>query len=100
MKLKQGVTLEGAKPELLRALEIADSVYIDLASREVVVTSIKDGKHGVNSLHYSGYAADLRIRDLTPTQEANIYSELKHILGNDYDVVLEIDHIHLEYDPD
>ena len=99
MKLKEGITLDGAHSELLSALEKADAVYMDVANKELVVTSIKDGKHSTKSLHYTGYAADLRTRDLSPKDQGGILVELKRVLGKDYDVVLEIDHIHLEYDP-
>lgn len=99
MKLKEGVTFEGISLELAEALALADQIYLAWAGRELVLTSLKDGKHSKKSLHYSGNAADLRTRDLTPRQQATILSELKLALGKDYDVVLEIDHIHLEYDP-
>jgi len=99
MKTKEGVSLDGLKPEILSILDIVDSVYKDLAGREVVITSTTDSKHGVKSFHYSGFAIDTRIRDLTPKQSANILVELKNKLGKDYDVVLEIDHFHIEYDP-
>ena len=99
MKLKEGVTLEGAKPELINGLAIADAVYMDIAERELVVTSIKDGKHSTNSLHYKGYAADFRTRDLEDGIAAQIVQELKKMLDKDFDIVLEGDHIHFEYDP-
>jgi hypothetical protein len=99
MKLKEGVIIVGERPEIVSALAIADQVYKEVAKKELVVTSIMDGKHGTHSLHYKGYAADLRIRDLTPKEQAGILVELKTKLGKDYDVVLEIDHFHIEYDP-
>jgi hypothetical protein len=67
------------------------------------ITSGDDGKHMINSLHYKGLAIDLRTRDLEGGSLGSIakgiHAELKGLLGRDYDVVLEKDHIHLEYDP-
>jgi hypothetical protein len=48
------------------------------------------------SLHYRGFAVDLRL----PTDnKEEIRAELAASLGAEYDVILEIDHIHIEYDP-
>ena len=64
---------------------------------EVTVTSGKDGIHSKNSLHYVGRAIDIRTRDMKlPAYTAR---KLKIALGNNFDVILESDHIHIEFDP-
>ena len=65
----------------------------------LVVTSLEDGNHMKGSFHYVGRAADLRTRDIPPDVCKQLVRDIKASLGNDYDVVLEKDHIHLEYDP-
>ena len=62
------------------------------------VTSGTDGEHGKQSKHYTGYALDLRIRDLQVELLQPIVQGLQKGLGQDYDVVLERDHVHVEYD--
>jgi len=52
-----------------------------------------------NSLHYKGLAIDLRTRDLKSGVAEKLIRLLKEKLGRSYDIVLEPDHIHLEYDP-
>ncbi len=51
------------------------------------------------SLHFSGKAIDLRTRDMAAGKEQKVVEALKTKLGNNFDIVLESDHIHLEYDP-
>ena len=81
---------------LLLAMIIANEVY-DSHSVEFVITSLLDGKHSERSLHYTGCAFDCRIygEDVT----ASIVNDLRHKLNHHYDVVLEGNHIHVEFQP-
>lgn len=97
MKLKPGVDVLGIKPELILAMIIAEPIIVKHAP--FVVTSICDGQHMKTSLHYSGLAMDIRTRDIDPTLVRPCVQELQESLGSQYDVVLEGDHIHLEFDP-
>ena len=98
MQLKKGVSIQGIRPELLIAIMIADRVY-QVHSCILVLTSVTDGKHSATSLHYSGCAFDCRVRSLEPSQRANIVSDLKISMPNDFDIVLESTHVHIEYQP-
>jgi len=97
MIFKKGVNPIGIRNELMIALIVADRIWIAYKSR-LVITSLNDGKHSKTSLHYSGQAADFRIWAIDSHQLAD---ELSKALGNnpDYDVVVEKDHIHLEWQP-
>ena len=98
MQLKTGVKLVGIKPELVLGLYIADSVYRTYQT-EMVITSVVDGVHKRKSQHYAGYAADLRIWGFNRDLLQEVAIEIQKALGEDYDVVVEVDHLHLEYDP-
>ena len=101
MKLKPGVNPFGLKPELLLALMVAESVWTQ-SGVELVVTSLNDGKHSKTSLHYAGCAADIRTNNITEIGKKEwLVEQLRFCLGQnpDYDVILEIDHIHIEYQP-
>lgn len=65
---------------------------------DCVITSANDSKHGPNSLHYKGQALDLRTRHLNGQGLQSVYHKLKESLGEQFDVVLEADHIHIEFD--
>jgi len=95
---KPGVKANGMKPEILFAIMVADQIYSECGA-ECVITEITGGKHGHQSLHYVGYAVDLRTRHLTGEQAASIVSDLKSALTDEYDVILESNHIHIEFQP-
>lgn len=100
MSIKKGVKSEFClTPEILLGLMVARDVYAAYG-HSMVITSLADGKHKEDSLHYTGYAADLRTRDLDDSDKKLVAKMLRGCLGDDYDVVLESDHIHMEYDPD
>lgn len=66
---------------------------------DLVITSGNDSKHMPGSLHYHGRACDYRIWGMSDEIVHDVVNLLKQKLGPDYDVVLEKDHIHCEYDP-
>lgn len=77
------------------ALLIADGVY-ERNGENMTVTSLLDGEHMRASLHYVGAAGDLGL----PMQGVDhMIFDLRTALGENYDVVLEPDHIHVEYQP-
>ena len=98
MKLKPGVTMKGVCPEMVLGLQIVDSVMWREFQVDPVVTSITDGKHMSGSMHYLGRAADLRIWGIED-RLSSVVPALRYALGENYDVVQESDHIHLEFDP-
>ena len=99
LSLKPGITIGKLKPQMVLACNIAAWCFIE-ESYHTTVTSGDDGKHGIGSLHYDGEAIDLRINHIPSSDTvARIVEKLKTNLGNNYDVVLESDHIHIEFDP-
>jgi len=93
IKIKAGVT-----PPNLVILAAAANAAAELALT-VVVTSGTDGQHMVGSKHYDGAALDFRTRNLTGAERERFMRTIKRRLGRDYDVVLELDHLHIEHDP-
>ena len=98
MQIKPGVRIQGLRPELMLGLMVCEAVYREL-DEELVVTSMIDGRHSRGSLHYAGQAADLRISDFHKIDVQLAVSRIKSRIGQDFDIVLERDHIHLEYQP-
>ena len=70
---------------------------ITLGVKSLVRKSTARPKKG--SLHYLGLAVDLRTKDLTPIVIESYYNALKLALSRLCDVILEKDHIHVEYQP-
>ncbi len=99
MQLKEGVRIQGMRPEILFAVIVADGLWKE-NRQELVVTSVMEGSHSRGSLHYAGQAVDLRIKGIdSATPRERLGKELQARLGQDFDVVLESDHIHVEYQP-
>jgi hypothetical protein len=99
--LKGGVDLRGITPETVLGVLVAAQVYHDHGV-PLVLTSVRDGKHMEGSMHYIGAAVDCRLpsRYTGETRDdVRIRNELAEALGPQFDVLLEADHIHLEFDP-
>ena len=97
--IKAGVDLRGLTPQMAIAYSIAQQIYHDIAGQHCVITSASDGKHMPDSLHYKGKALDLRTNNLRPEQVHPVFVALKDALHpGQFDVVLEGDHIHVEFD--
>lgn len=97
LKFKPGVqlTITEAINKILDGVNLA---YLGF-NVPCVVTSGSDGKHMKQSKHYTNEALDFRISDIQPQDLQPIVKACKEILGKDFDVVLEGNHLHVEYDP-
>ena len=98
MSIKKGAEVNGLRPEMVIALMIAGGVYSEY-DIECVLTEGSGAKHGNASLHYVGLAIDLRTRNIPANLREEIADRIRRALGEQYDVVLESDHIHIEYQP-
>ena len=101
IRLKNGVSVKGIHPTANLIITIVNSVYAS-HGENCTVTSVTDGVHSDGSLHYSGKAVDFRTRNLVGGYRGQlakeIAEEIREALGDDFDVVLEADHIHVEFD--
>ena len=98
IRIKAGVQLTGIRPEIVLAIFAASWVYSKYG-KPLCITSGLDGKHSATSLHYAGQAVDLRTRHLDKEVAESIAAELNAALGDHYDVILEANHIHVEFQP-
>lgn len=95
--VKPGVILD-SKPEMEYARRHVARVW-QSRGFPLTVTSGLDGRHSAQSKHYVGLAEDYRTRDVPKSMVEQMASEIRAVLGRDYDVVVESDHLHVEYDP-
>ena len=64
---------------------------------DLFVSSQREGKHGIVTLHHDGWAFDVY-----PPKENwrdRVKTDIKASLGPQFDVLDEGNHIHVEYDP-
>ena len=106
MRFKPGVVVVSMHPEVAALIDNGselDVIFGDYAGRDCIITGARDGKHGGESYvggsgHYRGRAIDLRTKDLDHITTTGIASALGERLGDDWFVLVESTHIHLEYD--
>jgi len=95
MLIKLGVSIERLSRKTRRGLEVVAGVFTEFG-HEPIISSTYEGNHGASSLHYANDAFDVR---LPPDGVLRIVPGVRERLGGDFDVILEKDHIHIEYDP-
>jgi hypothetical protein len=108
VKFKHDVRLDLLAPQMLVVLMAVERAVAIINKAqpvpyEATVTSGNDGKHSARSFHYNGNALDFRTKDLPRSPyavTAHDYAMLiREGLTRDFDVVVEEDHIHVEFDP-
>ena len=102
LRIKPGVDLLGLQPQTTLAIAVAHSCYTAVHKHgECVITEVGPTvEHSRGSRHYVGLTFDMRIHGLPNREQAVLAKMIKESLTNQYDVVLEKDHIHVEYDPE
>ena len=98
MKIKKGTNVNGLKPEIVLIFPVVESVYKEYGA-EAVLTSGVDSKHGDHSHHYKGLATDWRTRNVEKQFHTSLTKRLRDSLSEQYQVVYERNHIHIEFDP-
>jgi len=104
MIFKDNVVLN-VQPEISKILPLIDKAHEDIDTREAVITSANDSTHMDGSLHPKGLAIDIRTRDIHPELVPELVKAIKLringsvLLDTPYQVIVEIDHIHIEFDP-
>jgi len=95
MEIKSGVIMPN-KLEMRKALIAADQLWQDFG-QDLVVTSGTEGTHSPGSLHYSGYALDLRTRYFKTETSVGLMKALQARLGSKYYVKWHESHLHVGY---
>ncbi len=95
MKIYNNQTIIGLRPETQLAIRVADLWY-RLFGQELEITWTTGGNHMVGSLHPKRRAFD----SLSPKLKVEeIAQGIRITMGPEYDVIVERDHLHIEWDP-
>lgn len=97
VKVKPGTVFKQFRKPMIDLLDELNAISMVLGF-DITITSANDSKHMNGSKHYEDLAYDLRTRDLSKEQTQLLAQDIKARLGPAYDVVVEKDHIHVEYD--
>lgn len=90
------VNIWGLQVEMQPVLKKAGELW-EQFGQELIITAGRDAMHSAGSLHYYGYAVDLRTHYFTEEVKRRIASILQNYLGSDYQVITHTTHIHVEY---
>lgn len=95
----KSVNLDKVDPIMFYAIHETALVY-EQRGYTLTLTSVNDGVHSPNSLHPKGRAFDARTRNVPVAERPALRADVQEVLGEDFDVVLEKDHLHVEYQPE
>ncbi len=111
MQIKDSVRLAALLPQTVLAIMVANSVWGRVGQTELTVTSCNDGAHAgkpavkyeARDPHYSGRAADLRIKDVPVNLRGQVVDAFRAALGPSYRVLWESqgtdnEHVHVQYE--
>lgn len=99
MIIKPGVKIAGLSKNMQLALDWAEEVYEKFGHTLIITEALATTGHIKNSKHYTGEAIDIRIWNLG-ADTYRVYGQLLRGLRDyGFDIILEKDHIHIEYDP-
>ena len=106
------VSIENLDEELLPVLQVLQKVAVANNLQGFVITSGNDSQHKKGSYHYKNRAIDISLREAVINKPllglgkgSSLFNQINEELNTalpqrkDFDVIFEIDHIHIEYDP-
>lgn len=96
--IAKGASIRGMRAEALAGWDICSAVY-EQFNYLCWLTSGTEGEHSPGSLHYLGLAFDLRIKHMDAMDPVRIAEMCAKRLGDEFDVALEGNHIHVEFQP-
>lgn len=96
--------ISGLHPAMQFACEQVWIVYREVLGRDPVITGAQEDAHDDGSLHYGAFP-DIRLRALdfdddgiTEDQKTEIKTKVAARVGNQFDIIWETHHLHVEYD--
>lgn len=96
----------GLRHEITCVLPIVEKIFQRCTRNQkyaITITGGQEYRHSVFSRHHTGFAVDLRTRDLPGGSKGPTAMQIKKMvqghLGQNYFVKMEPDHLHVEFQP-
>ena len=99
MKIKDGVRFVSPIAAMLHASMVVEGVFNAFNTGHDCTLTGGIEKHNTPSRHCVGGAYDYRTFNLSEENQEKFRARVSSRLGDGFDVVLESDHLHVEYDP-
>jgi len=97
MYIKKDVRLRSLCACMVPALIICCDFFNSI-KKEIIITSGNEGIHKKGSKHYDGEAFDIRTYHLSKSEISQFQSYFRKRCDSCFDLVIEKDHAHIEYD--
>ena len=97
---KEGVDFDQLTSLLKIAVYVVRGIYEE-HGYDYVLTSTTEGKHRLDSYHYTGHAFDSRIRHIKLCDAPALFEEITKSLqqiDRDFEIIVESTHLHIELD--
>jgi hypothetical protein len=91
-----GASLAGIKPEAVVGMLVVMSLFAEI-NQPFRLTSGLEGAHSLNSLHFLGLAFDISTSGIVKEAHHDITRRLIDNLGDEFDVIYEHSHWHIEF---
>ena len=102
MIVKESANIDKLSDDVRKIFPLIEEVC-SIYGIDFVITSGNDGKHMKGSKHYDDEAIDIRSRDLADNDKYEFLYSLDGRIDDEYpaefDILFEVNHYHLEYDP-
>lgn len=98
MRILDKVRVADLRAPMLIALYVADQSFRD-HGYDMIWSCGPEGEHSFGSLHYLNCAVDVDYPGLSESDFRSIRNDIKTRLGNNFDVINEGSHIHIELQP-
>jgi hypothetical protein len=105
IKIKSDVRVNKMKPQTVFAVNVANEIYRSYGMTLWITSGNEPyAKRASPNYHENGYAFDIALPSRSDGYVLNVFSDdeiatlIKSTLGYEYDVVREVDHIHIEFD--
>lgn len=95
--VKAGVEFSTLDPHLYQLVHMMACTFPHVIGKNLVITSITEGRHVANSLHHLGLAIDVRTRDTTRGMMLKIIAALRPSFP-EFIFILKSDHLHIQWD--
>lgn len=98
ISLKEGMLIKEINPWTMEVLQCLLNVGMAW-NYNPTITEGCGAVHMKTSYHYKNLAFDIRTNDLPEAKRVAYHDAIKEELGEEFDIILEGDHIHIEPSP-
>lgn len=100
LAVKPGVELDCLRPQMAVAVVAIEATLADLGYATTITGACEDVPgRSLLSRHRNGLALDIRSSRIPNAKRPRAAEAIARALGDEFDVVLEPTHIHVEWDP-